>query len=55
MTLGDENEKVVIRGLDKYGFLECRSRKTPSKVSVSVGLDIVYFMSRKLCESAERL
>ncbi|KAF8362138.1 bpl-1 [Pristionchus pacificus] len=32
VTLGDENEKVVIRGLDKYGFLECRSRKTPSKL-----------------------
>ncbi|GMS82881.1 hypothetical protein PENTCL1PPCAC_5056, partial [Pristionchus entomophagus] len=32
VTLGDENEKTVIRGLDKYGFLECRSRKTPSKL-----------------------
>ncbi|GMT12965.1 hypothetical protein PFISCL1PPCAC_4262 [Pristionchus fissidentatus] len=32
VTLGDVNEKVVIRGLDKYGFLECRSRKTPSKL-----------------------
>ncbi|GMR34751.1 hypothetical protein PMAYCL1PPCAC_04946 [Pristionchus mayeri] len=32
VTLGEENEKVVIRGLDKLGFLECRSRKMPSKL-----------------------
>lgn len=32
VTLERENEKVIIRGLDKWGYLQVRSKKTPSKV-----------------------